>query len=420
MAEDTESTLLSVAEARTEILRHFSQVGVASVRLEQALRRVLAEEVTASYDFPRFDNSSVDGFALRLVDHTIESDQPVRFQVVGDIPAGSTKRIRLKPGQAARIMTGAPVPAGADRVAPVEDTDFPYRDPSAPLPEIVALNRIPSRGANIRPRGQDFTKGTMLFHPKRQLSPADIGLLAMMGVKQVLVYRQPRIAIFSSGDELISPGRRLSRGRIFDSNSSMLQALVEDSGCTPCRLGIARDRPESIQALFDRAMKIKADLILTTAGVSVGAFDYVRKILEVHGELKIWRVNMRPGKPLTFGFYGSIPVISLPGNPVSAFVGFLVFVRPILRKMRGLDPLLTRTIRARLDTPVESDGRETYLRAVVRIQSGVNTAALSGHQGSGNLYALSGANALLILPSGVQSLPAGAEVDAWLLSDVME
>lgn len=417
MTNGSSTSLLSVSEAREEILRSFSPVGTTNIQISRALQRVLAEEISAPYDFPRYDNSSVDGFALCPGGDLDDGDRPVRFQVVGDIPAGSPSRIRLKPAQAARIMTGAPVPEGADRVAPVEDTEFPYRDPDSLLPEFVTISRLPVRGANIRPRGQDIKRGAQIFLSNRRLTPADIGLLAMMGRSRVLVYRQPRIAIFSSGDELVPPGRRLTNNKIHDSNSYMLRSLVEESGCTAWHLGIARDRRERVKALFDRAVNKQADMILTTAGVSVGAFDYVRQILEDNGEVKIWRVNMRPGKPLTFGYYRSVPVISLPGNPVSAFVGFHVFVRPVLRKMMGLDPLLSPTIRVRLETPVESDGRETYLRAVVRKAGSEYTASLSGHQGSGNLYALTRSNALLILPSGVQSLPTGAEVDAWLLAD---
>ncbi len=418
MKQDQWTTLLSVDEARQEILKAFSPVETATIQIYQALQRVLAEEISAPFDFPRFDNSSVDGFALHINQKSGDSD--LRFPIVGDIPAGSAEKLRLKPGQAARIMTGAALPAGADRVVPVEDTDFPYRDPSALLPEFVTLLRMPAKGANVRPRGQDVTSGTPILQPKRRLSPQDIGLLAMMGKLHVLVHRQPRVAIFSSGDELVPLGRRLPKDRIYDSNSPMLQALVEECGCLPLNLGIARDQPEDIRTLFERAVKEKADLILTTAGVSVGVFDYVRKILEKEGQLKIWRVNMRPGKPLTFGYYHSAPVISLPGNPVSAFVGFQVFVRPVLTKLMGMESDRRPIVRARLDTSIQSDGRETYLRGIVRKQADGYSASLCGHQGSGNLYSLVQANALLILPSGVQSLPAGAEVDAWILTDIID
>lgn len=420
MSEDRWDTLLSVDEARSRILQAFQKLPPESVRLEGALHRILAEVVTSPHDLPRFDNSSVDGFALRLAKFQGSSLEAARFQVVADIPAGTSVKSRLQPGQAARIMTGAQIPTGCDRVAPVEDTDFPYRDSSASPPEFVQVSRLPEKAANIRPRGQDIRKGSQVLPSGRRLSAAEIGLLAMLGMQKVAVYRLPKIALFSSGDELIKPGSRLSGGKIYDSNNYMLQGLIAEAGGLVVPLGIARDDLRIIRGYFETAIKRSVDLIVTTAGVSVGAFDYVRKILEEEGKVELWRVNMRPGKPLTFGTYRSTPVISLPGNPVSAYVSFLVFVLPVIRKMLGLESLLMPTIQARLEHEVSSDGRESYLRAIVRKHGGELTAALTGHQGSGNLYALAQANALLILPSGVQSLPAGAEVHAWILSDVQE
>ncbi len=418
MEDQIGDALISVEDARARILQDFSPLESERKTIDRATQRILAEDIIAPFDLPRFDNSSVDGFALRLARGQNSSLPLITLNVVGDIPAGSNKRIHLKPGEAARIMTGAPVPTGADRVVAVEATDFPFRESSAPLPEKVGVNILPDPRVNIRPRGQDLSKGTVVLSHGKQLYAADIGLLAMLGFNQVQVHRLPRIALFSSGDELVQPGRHLPPGKIFDANSYMLQALVGELGCAAIPLGVARDDPERVRALFEQARKEKVDLIITTAGVSVGAFDYVRKILEENQRVAIWRVNMRPGKPLTFGYYQSTPVISLPGNPVSAYVGFLVFVVPVLRKLMGLNQLVRESITVHLEQPIESDGRESYLRAVVKNRDGVYLASLSGHQGSGNLFALVQANALLILPSGVQSLPAGAEVKAWLLTDI--
>ncbi len=417
MAEPNGDTLISVEDARARILQDFSPLEAERVNINRALKRTLAEDIVAPFDLPRFDNSSVDGFALRLGHSQTSSSLPISLNVIGDIPAGSNKRIRLKPGEATRIMTGAPVPSNADRVVAVEATDFPFRDSAAPLPETVVVNTLPNAHENIRPHGQDLSKGTTVLSRGKRLHSADIGLLAMLGTKRVQVHRLPRIGLFSSGDELIQPGQRLTPGKVYDANSFMLQSLIDEQGCLAVPLGVARDDPESIRALFERARKQKVDLIVTTAGVSVGAFDYVHKILEENQRLAIWRVNMRPGKPLTFGYYQSTPVVSLPGNPVSAYVGFLVFVIPVIRKLMGLNQLTRETVTARLEQPIESDGRESYLRAVVNNRNGVYFASLAGHQGSGNLFTLVQANALLILPSGVQSLPAGAEVKAWLLID---
>jgi len=418
MEDHSGDALISVDDARSRILNDFNPLDTEKVNLVHALRRTLAVEIMAPFDLPRFDNSSVDGFALRLAHWQSNADMPLHFKVIGDIPAGSNKKYRLKPAEAVRIMTGAPVPTGADRVVPVENTDYPYRDASAPLPETITVNVVPSAKMNIRPRGQDVSKGTIVLAQGQRLGAAEIGLLAMLGYRQVQVNRIPKIGLFSSGDELIQPGRRLTPGKIFDANSAMLSALLTEHGCHVINLGTSRDDPNSVKALFERARKQKVDLIVSTAGVSVGAFDYVRQILEENHRVSIWRVNMRPGKPLTFGYYESIPVISLPGNPVSAYVGFLVFILPVLRKMMGLNQISPETITVRLEQSIESDGRESYLRGIVSNRDGIYYGTLSGHQGSGNLAALVQANALLILPSGVQSLPAGAEVKAWLLVNI--
>jgi len=231
------------------------------------------------------------------------------------------------------------------------------------------------------------------------------------------VHRQPRIAILSTGDELIAPGLPLTPGKIYESNNILIGALTAETGAVPQILGIAGDTPAAIQTKLEQALAGEADLILTTAGVSVGAFDYVRQVIEENGRLELWRVNMRPGKPLAFGHYKSTPVIGLPGNPVSAFVGFMVFVTPVIRKLLGLRGQPRQIRKARLEHEVHSDGRESYLRAEVQSSPGGFTASLKTHQGSGNLLSIVQSNALLIIPSGVKSLPTGTEVDFWLLSD---
>ncbi len=215
----------------------------------------------------------------------------------------------------------------------------------------------------------------------------------------------------------MTPGIPPQPGKIFDANSYSLGVLAQREGAEVIRLGVANDEYSSVLELFRKAKEAGADLILTSAGVSVGAFDFVRQVLEEQGAVKLWRVNMRPGKPLTFGSYQGIPVISLPGNPVSAFVGFLVFVRPVIAKLSGLEPTPPPTLSVILEHPVLSDGRESYLRAIVEKSSQGYIARLTGHQGSGNLYSLVQANALLIIPAGVKSLPAGDTVQAWLLDN---
>ena len=301
----------------------------------------------------------------------------------------------------------------------VEDTDFNYRETNKVAPENVKINIPIGAGENIRTRGMDIKSGHKVLFTGQRLRAQDIGLLAMLGVAIVNVYKRPRIALLSSGDELIPVERPLEPGKIRDTNSYTLAVLITDAGCEVISLGVAPDKRDAIQFLFDQAASMEADAIISSAGVSVGAFDYVKEIIESNGRLDFWRVNMRPGKPLAIGEYRGIPLIGLPGNPVSAFVGFEVFVRPALRRMAG--QLLTTKlpdhpkVHVRLAEAVESDGRESYLRAVIDDQDGGFSAKLTGHQGSGNLLSLVQANALLIIPAGVKSLAIGAQVDAWLL-----
>jgi molybdopterin molybdotransferase len=409
-------SLLSVSEARERILSQFQPVKPENLPLADALNRVLAQDVRAADDLPLFDNSSMDGFALRASDVSEAAPgSPRSLRVVADIPAGTSPTIVLGPGEAARIMTGAHMPDGADAVIPVEDTDFENRNAGTQAPEIVSIRKAAQVGENVRRRGMDIRSGDVVLQAGRQLKPQDLGLLAMIGVSTVTVYHKPRIALLSSGDELIDPDAPLEKGKIRDSNSYTLAALIESAGAEPVRLGVAKDNFESVRALFERAVYLRVDLILSSAGVSVGAFDYVKDVIEADGKMDFWRVNMRPGKPLAFGNYKEVPIIGLPGNPVSAFVGFEVFVRPVLARLAGQSGGMRPGIRVRSEEEILSDGRESYLRAEVREVDGVLTARLTGHQGSGNLYSLVQANALLIIPAGVKCVPAGQEVNAWIL-----
>ena len=403
--------LISVAEAQQRILAHFQPVGTEVIPLRECVNRVLAVAVAAAHDLPPFDNSSMDGFAVRSAD--LAALQTLR--VVADIPAGSTPTVSLGHGEAARIMTGAALPAGADAVIPVEDTDFQDRAAGVPAPSSVTAQRVVIPGENVRPRGMDARTGQPLLPAGRLLRAEDLGLMAMIGLAQVTVYRRPRVALFSSGDELKAVEAELQPGQIHDSNSYVLGALLESAGAEVLRLGVAADQFDSVKLLFDQAARAQADLIVSSAGVSVGAYDYVRAVLESGGKLDFWRVNMRPGKPLAFGEYGGIRFIGLPGNPVSAFVAFEVFVRPLLAVLSGRGAATRPRLRVRLGEAVESDGRETYLRARIEERDGHRVAYLSGGQGSANLLALSNANALLIIPAGVKSAPAEREMDAWML-----
>jgi len=409
-------TLLSVEEARTRILSHFKSIGTETLPLAKCARRVLAANIAAQNDLPSFDNSSMDGFAViaaDLVDAAPAS--PRTLSVVADIPAGTSSDVTLVPGQAARIMTGAPMPEGADAVIPVEETDFQERSPGSPAPKTVTIFKTLNAGDYVRARGTDVQNGQPVLQAGHQLRPQDMGLLAMLGVADVPVYCRPRVALLSSGDELVPVEAPLRPGKIRDSNTYTLSALLEGAEVEVINLGIAADRRESVEGLLEQAASQHVDLILSSAGVSVGAFDFIKDVVEAQGELTFWRVNMRPGKPLAFGQFKGIPFIGLPGNPVSAFVGFEVFVRPALERLSGIDVTSRPRVRVRLAEDISSDGRESYLRAHVHEENGILSAQLAGHQGSGNLLSIVRANALLIIPAGVKSLAAGNEVDAWLL-----
>ncbi|HIE24569.1 MAG TPA: molybdopterin molybdotransferase MoeA, partial [Anaerolineales bacterium] len=268
-------------------------------------------------------------------------------------------------------------------------------------------------GAHIRKRGDDIKHGQSILTRGQRLRAQDLGMLAMLGIAEVPVYRKPLVALLSSGDELTPIGESLAKGKIYDVNTYTLRALLKDAGCEIISLGVAEDTPESVRAALNNAKN--ADLILSSAGVSMGAFDFIKAIIEEDGNLNFWRINMRPGKPLTFGHYREVPFIGLAGNPVSAFIGFMVFVQPVIRKMLGRGTQAKNHARVRLSTPIKSDGRESYLRAHVSRKNGQLYARLTGHQGSGNLFSMVQANALLIIPAGVKSLKKGAEAKAWLL-----
>ena len=410
--------ILSVGEARERLLATLRPVNSVIVKLGNALGRVTADAVVSPVDLPPFTNSTMDGFALIASDiQSASLTAPILLSVVLDIPAGSFPSKRLHTGQAARIMTGAPLPAGADTVVPIEDTDQVDRTNDASLPASVKLFRPARVHDFVRPAGQDIRVGQLVLPAGHPLHPGDLGILASLGISRVKVYRQPRVALMSSGDELLAVDQPLLPGKIRDANGYMLTAQARLSGVKVVNLGIAPDDEVSVRDRLDQAITNRSDLIVTSAGVSVGAFDFVRKVVSAHGEIDFWRVNIRPGKPLAFGQYRGVPLIGLPGNPASAFVGFEVFVRPALMKISGVSNPQRLAVRVRVAEPIESDGRESYLRSVVYRESDELITRLTGHQGSGNLFSVVQANALLIVPSGVKSLPAGSMLDAWLLGD---
>ncbi len=406
-----EQPMLSVSEARARILEHFAPLEAEEIALADCARRVLAADLTAPHDLPPFANSSMDGYAVRWV----EALAGARLPVSADIPAGGGIPAPLVAGTAARIMTGAPVPPGADAIVPVEDTDDRRERAGEPPPAAVTINRAPARDAYVRPVGQDLRAGQTVLAAGTVLGASTIGLLAALGFGRVRVYRQPLVAIFSTGDELRPVEANLTPGQIHDSNSYIIATAVEQYGARTLRLGIVGDQMAAVRATLASAKGQGADLILSSAGVSVGAYDVVKAAIEVDGGLHFWRVKMRPGKPLAFGQAHGVPFFGLPGNPVSALMTFEVFVRPALLKLAGRRRWDKLAISAALLEPMQTDGRETYARVIVSRRGDGYVARPAGDQGSAVLSSLARANGLLILPEGVTEAPAGARFTVWLL-----
>jgi molybdopterin molybdotransferase len=407
--------LLSVSSALEKLLKEFSAVTPENVPLLKSHDRVLAEDVRAPFDLPLFTNSSMDGFAVISDDvKNAGVDHPVELSVIADIPAGFIIQKEITKGQTIRIMTGAVIPFGCDAVVPIEDTNFNDQRSIDEFPWPIKINKPVKPGEFLRAQGQDVHAGEVVLTGGTPLRPQEIGFLGMLGFEEVPVYRLPKVAILSTGDELVRIGSSLVPGKIYDANSVMLVSQIVECGGEYLDLGIAKDNKDEIYQRLESAFSNQVDLIVSSAGVSVGAFDLVRQVIEEHGSISFWRVNMRPGKPLAFGEYRGIPFIGLPGNPVSAFVGFEVFVRPALEKMSGLKNSSRPVQKVKLTEEIISDGRESFLRGVVFQKEDGLYAKLTGHQGSGNLRSLVQSNAFLIVPSEVKSLPIGAEVNAWV------
>ncbi len=407
---------LSVNEALALVLGRFSVLDSERAPLMEALGRVLARPVVARESLPPFANSSMDGYALRAADIVqAGQDKPVWLRVVADIAAGTSDLPPIALGDAARIMTGAPMPPGADAVVPVESTDEPWREAGRPLPERIAIYRAVGAGDYVRYPGEDIRAGTTVLEAGHMLQPAAVGVLASLGSTEVEVIRRPRVGILATGDELVPVEAELSPGKIRNSNSYAQAAQVMALGGQPVMLGVAADTEADVRARLDAAVAQRLDLLISSAGVSVGVYDVVKAVLDQDGDVAFWRVRMRPGKPLAFGAYRGIPYIGLPGNPVSAMVSFERFARPAILKMAGHRNLERPSVRARLTEDVRSDGRESYLRAIVTRDEGGYVATITGSQGSHIMTSLVKANALLIVPEGMTEVPAGTALTALMI-----
>jgi len=406
MNPPTETPGLSVPEAQASVLARVSPLDVEEVRLEAALNRALAEEVSANRDLPPYDVSAMDGYAVRAAD--IEKT-PRILQVIRDIKAGDTPDFSLLPGQCARIMTGAPLPPGADTVVRVEDT--------RPLANDEVEFPIPVKAAtDIRFCGENMRQGEIVLNPGEEITPGTIGVLATVKRATVKVFRQPRVAILSNGDELEDLHEPFDPRKIPDSNSYALMAEVQALGIEPVLLGIARDKPEELAASIKRGLEY--DVLLISGGTSVGVHDHVRPTLAALGvEIHFWRVEMRPGHPVAFGTSGGSKVFCLPGNPVSSMVCFEQLVLPALRRLMGHRRLFRRTIPVRLAEAVKSkQGRVEFVRTTLtRDPAGDYVARPTASQSSGDILSMMQAEALLVVPSGQNGLAAGARTEAQLL-----
>jgi molybdopterin molybdotransferase len=360
----------------------------------------------------------MDGYAVRAADtEGASQDNPVVLRVVADLAAGGVWQGTLEPGTAIRIMTGAPIPDGADAVVQFENTDEGTRPADAgeraERAEVSILSPASPR-LNVRDAGEDIKEGELVLAKGTVLRPSEIGVLASLGYPTVFVYRRPWVAVIATGDELTPLGTELEPGKIYNSNSYSIASLAKHYGAIPAMFDIVRDKREELADALKRATG--ADFIITTGGVSMGDFDMVKNVLASEGDFDFWRVRMKPGKPIAFGKIGGVPVLGLPGNPVSAMVTFEMFARPAILKMLGKSywhkPAIEATL---LDGDRNRDGRRVYLRAHVEKRDGEYFASLTGPQGSGILTSMSAANGLAIIPEDVAEVKAGDKVQVLML-----
>jgi molybdopterin molybdotransferase len=400
--------MIKVEEARDNILNAVNILPAAAAPLLECLGSYLAEDIVSGLDIPPFDNSAMDGYALRaadIVDAT--SSSPARLKVLEDLPAGFVAVQAVAPGQAIRIMTGAPMPQGADTVVPVED--------SGKDGEWVLINRDLPEGRNVRRAGEDIRTGDAVLAAGTCIGPAELGVLSSLGVAEPLVHRRPVAVIISTGDELVPVGEALKPGKIRDSNSYTLFGLAREAGAKVIRVGIVGDDADLLRrAILDNLER--ADLFITSGGVSVGDYDMVKEVLADLGHIDFWKVNMRPGKPQAFGLIEGKPLFGLPGNPVSVMVSFEQLVRPALKKMMGAREIFRPMVEAEVEEPMgRSTGRVEFIRVVLREEDGRFKVRPTGPQGSGILRSMVLGHGLAVLGEEVGRLEPGDRVPVQLL-----
>jgi molybdopterin molybdotransferase len=394
---------LPLSEALGRVLAAVTPVSDAErLPIRQALGRVLDSDVCSTIDVPAHDNSAMDGYALRSAD--LSDAAPLRLRLIGTAFAGRPFDGRVGEGESVRIMTGAPVPEGADTVVMQERVSADNGH--------VQINALPARGANVRMAGEDIKAGEVALSAGVQLQPAHIGLLASIGAAEVDVLRRPRVAFFSTGDELCEVGTPTQPGQIYDSNRYTLFGMLQRLDTEIADLGVIRDRPDELEAGLRRAAE-GADLIVTTGGVSVGEADYLVEIFERLGQIDFWSIAIKPGRPTVFGTLGDALYLGLPGNPVSAMATFYQLARPAILKLSGSQPQVPVLISASCAATIKTKaGRTEFLRGVLsRDQQGQYVVAKTGHQGSGILSSMTQANCFIVIPENAEVIEAGSQVD---------
>ncbi len=408
--------MLSVEEALQKILDEVDVLETESVPILESLGQVLAEDIVSGINVPPLDNSAMDGFAVRAQDTIGASTaSPKILKVIDTVIAGSISPREVGTGTAIRIMTGAPLPRGADAVVQFENTDEAKRQITAAEVGILAEARP---GLNVRKAGEVIVSGTIVLKGGTVIRPAEVGMIASLGLTRVKAIRRPVVAILSTGNELVELGQPLPEGKIYDNNLYSIAGLVKRYGCIPKILGIARDEEKSIVDKLRQAQD--TDMLLTTGGVSMGDYDMVKNILAKEGKMVFWKVRVKPGKPLAFGkikgIKRDIPHLGLPGNTVSCMVSFELFVRPALLKMMGKKTLSKPVVEAIIEDNVKNDsGRRIYDRAIVEKRDGHYHARLTGPQGSGILKSMSLANGLVLIPEEKEMVQKGDTVQALML-----
>lgn len=415
--------MISVEDAREKILEHFVTLDSKSVHILDSMGLVVSESIKSPLNIPPFNNSAMDGYAVISEDTKLaSSDHVVNLKILETIKAGSVPSEKVIKGTASRIMTGAPIPEGADSIVPFEDTtelDWNINSDKS----FVGIKYPGNVGANFRESGKDLSIGDVVVENFSILTPSLIGLLASVGLEQVKVIRPPVVSILSTGDELVEPGLSIEPGQIFDSNTYSIYSSVLQLGAIPKIIGIARDNRQSVIDMIEKSLN--SDFVISSAGVSKGDYDVVKDVMGEMGNLNFWSVNMRPAKPLAFGKLKThksfVPIIGLPGNPVSSLVAFEQFCRPAIRKMMGKTINDRKIIKAKLVDSIENyDSRRVYARVIIESKNGVNVATTTGDQGSNILTSMAKANGLAICPENIERVLPGEEVDVILLDDSVD